>query len=136
MSNSNIKLYGKELKSEEIIKFMKENYTKIKEYKIEEENKHIFIWNPQNFKPKPRPIKEKQKIIELTEEESRSMLIKKRNKIMIEVDKSKKVNLCVFIKADGLECKAKLKHGNCYCVRHMKMVERRNKTQENLKKGS
>ena len=125
MSNSSIKLYGKELKSEEIIKFMKENYNKIREYKIEEENKHIFIWNPQNFKVKPRPINMKQKIVELTEEESRTLLFKGEKKQNKETDKAKKTNLCSFIKADGTECKAKLKHGNCYCIRHMKMQAKR-----------
>ena len=122
---SNIKLYGKELKSEEIVKFMKENYDKIREYKIEEENKHIFIWNPQNFKAKPRPINMKQKIVELTEEESRALLFKGEKKENKETDKVKKTNLCSFIKADGTECKAKLKHGNCYCIRHMKMHAKR-----------
>ena len=125
MSNSNIKLYGKDLKSEEIVNFMKENYNKIREYKIEEENKHIFIWNPQNFKSKTRPINMKQKIVELTEEESRMLLFKGEKKENKQTDKVKKTNLCIFIKADGNECKAKLKHGNCYCLRHMKMHAKR-----------
>ena len=123
-----IELYGKKLNRMEIIEYMKKNYKKVREYKIEDENKHIFIWDPQNFKPKPRPIKENQKIVELTEEESRTLLFKGKKTENKEVDKVKKTNLCSFMKADGKECKAKLKHGNCYCVRHMKMYEKRNET--------
>ena len=138
MGETNIKLYDKELKSKEIINFMKENYNKIREYDVSRENKQIFIWKPQNIKVKQRPIKdtrvvpgkwnpikEEPKIVELTEEESRTLLFKGDKKENKETDKVKKTNLCSFIKADGNECKAKLKHGNCYCIRHMKMYAKR-----------
>jgi len=90
--------------------------------KKEEINKSIFIQKP--IKPffKDRPIK-KGKIVCLDLE----TIIKMRNK---KVDTNiAKVNTCGWKKNDGNICNAKLKWGNCYCIRHMKIFE---KSKENV----
>lgn len=124
MNSGNIKLVSnkKEYVLSSAKEFNKENFVPIKKVMIAEENKHIFLWNPENHKPKQRPVKLTHKIIHLTIEES-IRLIKGMDKENKETDKNKKTNLCTFTKADGKPCGAKLKCGNKYCLRHMKMAK-------------
>lgn len=90
--------------------------------KKEDINKSLFIQNPLNPSFKARPMKDG-KIIVLDVE----TIIKMSNK---KVDTNiPKVNTCGWKKNDGNICNAKLKWGNCYCLRHMKIFE---KSKENV----
>ena len=48
-------------------------------------------------------------------------LIRKDNRVSKKTEPT--VNQCQWIKTDGAVCCAKLKNGNKYCLRHMKMVK-------------
>ena len=78
-------------------------------------NYSLFIMNPLNPRVKDRPITtSKIKLIEF--QQIKKLKQDQQNTI--------KVNCCTWVKLNGQPCGAKLKWGNCYCMRHLKMKDR------------
>lgn len=84
-----------------------------------EPDKTLFIHNPKVSYTISRPIIKQCKIIEL----SLNDIIKLQYN-NLEENKKVKENKCKWIKLDGCVCNALLKHGNKYCVRHMKAANK------------
>ena len=85
-------------------------------------NETLFIMNPKISYVKPRPSLKSCKVIELTLHEINKLQYENLEKNLKQ--KAVKENKCKWIKMDGCVCNALLKHGNKYCVRHMKLANK------------